>query len=171
MSEGERRVERTREELEAEGDVAADYLETLLDIADLDGDLDVQVEHDRAVVSIVDSEEGAVPRRLVGPGAQVLEALQELARLAVQTETGERTRLMVDVAGYRADRRRALEELADRTAAAVKESGTERALEPMTAFERKVVHDRVLAAGLVSTSEGEEPNRYVVVTPARDGDA
>lgn len=160
------RPQRSAEDLEAEGEIAADYLETLLDIADLDGDLDVQVERDRAVVSIVDSEGGTVPRRLVGPGAQVLEALQELSRLAVQAQTGERTRLMVDVAGYRADRRASLEDLADRTVAAVKESGTERSLEPMTAFERKVVHDRVLAAGLASTSAGEEPNRYVVVSPA-----
>lgn len=166
MSHDGPRPERTREKLENEGELAADYLETLLDIADLDGDLEVQLEGDRALVSIVDSEEGTVPRRLVGPNAQVLEALQELARLAVQAETGERTRLMLDVAGYRAERRAALEELADRTAAAVRESGTERALEPMTAFERKVVHDRVLAAGLVSSSAGEEPNRYVVVSPA-----
>ncbi|WP_374928347.1 protein jag [Kytococcus sedentarius] len=166
MSHDAPRPTRTREDLENEGEIAADYLETLLDIADLDGDLDVQLEGDRALVSIVDSEEGAVPRRLVGPSAQVLEALQELTRLAVQAETGERTRLMVDVAGYRAERRAALEELADRTAAAVKESGTERQLEPMTAFERKVVHDRVLAAGLASSSAGEEPNRYVVVSPA-----
>ncbi|OLT32034.1 RNA-binding protein [Kytococcus sp. CUA-901] len=166
MSHDGPRPERTREELENEGELAADYLETLLDIADLDGDLEVHLEGDRALVSIVDSEEGTVPRRLVGPNAQVLEALQELARLAVQAETGERTRLMLDVAGYRAERRAALEELADRTAAAVRESGTERELEPMTAFERKVVHDRVLAAGLVSSSAGEEPNRYVVVSPA-----
>lgn len=168
MSHADGRPVRTPEELEAEGEIAADYLETLLDITDTDGDIDVQVERDRAVVSIVDSEEGTVPRRLVGPNAQVLEALQELTRLAVQAQTGERTRLMLDVAGYRADRRRALEELADRTVAAVRESGRPRELEPMTAFERKVVHDRVLAAGLVSTSAGEEPTRYVVVSPSDD---
>ena len=91
--------------LDREGEVAADFLETLLDIADLDGDIDVDVDGDRASVSIVDSEEGRVPRRLVGPNGKVLDALQELTRLAVQAETGNRSRLMLDVAGFRADRR------------------------------------------------------------------
>ncbi|PKZ42441.1 RNA-binding protein [Kytococcus schroeteri] len=170
MADAPAHPERTPAQIEVEGEIAADYLETLLDLADMDGDIDVQHEADRAVVSIVDSEEGTVPRRLAGPGAQVLEALQELSRLAVQAETGERSRLMVDVAGYRADRRKALEQLADRTVEAVRESGTERSLEPMTAFERKVVHDRVLAGGLHSSSAGEEPNRYVVVSPAPAGE-
>lgn len=170
MADAPAHPERTPAQIEVEGEIAADYLETLLDLADMDGDIDVQHEADRAVVSIVDSEEGTVPRRLVGPGAQVLEALQELSRLAVQAETGERSRLMVDVAGYRADRRKALEQLADRTVEAVRESGTERSLEPMMAFERKVVHDRVLAGGLHSSSAGEEPNRYVVVSPAPAGE-
>jgi spoIIIJ-associated protein len=152
-------------QLEREGEVAADFLETLLDIADLDGDLDVDVEGDRAIVAIVDSDEGRVPRRLVGPDGKVLEALQELTRLAVQAETGERSRLMLDIAGHRAQRRSALEELARRAVADVKESGTKQELEPMTAFERKVVHDEVAAAGLVSESEGVEPNRYVVILP------
>ena len=105
-------------------------------------------------MAIVDSEDGTAPRRLVGPGGQVLDALQELTRLAVQAETGERSRLMLDVAGYRADRRAALVETARLAIAEVKESGERRELEPMTAFERKVVHDEVLAAGLVSDSEG-----------------
>jgi spoIIIJ-associated protein len=152
-------------QLEREGEVAADFLETLLDIADLDGDLDVDVEGDRAIVAIVDSDEGRVPRRLVGPDGKVLEALQELTRLAVQAETGERSRLMLDIAGHRAQRRSALEELAKRAIAEVKESGTKQELEPMTAFERKVVHDEVAAAGLASESEGVEPNRYVVILP------
>jgi len=117
-------------------------------------------------VAIVDSEDGPAPRRLVGPNAQVLEALQELTRLAVQAETGDRSRLMLDVANYRADRRAALVAQARRIVAEVKESGEARELEPMTAFERKVIHDEVLAAGLFSESEGEEPNRYVVVRPA-----
>lgn len=153
-------------ELEHEGEIAADYLETLLDIADLDGDLEVDVEGDRAAVSIVDSEEGRVPRRLVGEDGKVLEALQELARLAVQAETGERTRLMLDVAGHRADRRSELEALAASVVSSVQESGEKENLEPMSAFERKVVHDAVLAAGLRSESEGTEPRRYVVVLPA-----
>jgi spoIIIJ-associated protein len=152
-------------QLEREGEVAADFLETLLDIADLDGDLDVDVEGDRAIVAIVDSDEGRVPRRLVGTDGKVLEALQELTRLAVQVETGERSRLMLDIAGHRAARRAALVDLAREAIAAVRESGKRRELDPMSAFERKVVHDEVAAAGLVSASEGVEPNRYIVILP------
>ncbi|WP_020141623.1 R3H domain-containing nucleic acid-binding protein [Terracoccus sp. 273MFTsu3.1] len=152
--------------LEREGEVAADFLETLLDIADLDGDIDVDVDGDRAAIAIVDSDEGRVPRRLVGTDGKVLEALQELTRLAVQVETGERSRLMLDIAGHRAQRRSALVELAKVAIAEVQESGTKRTLEPMTAFERKVVHDEVAAAGLVSESEGVDPHRHIVILPA-----
>ena len=153
-------------DLEREGEVAADFLETLLDIADLDGDIDVDVEGDRAAVSIVDSEDGRVPRRLIGTNGAVLEALQELTRLAVQASTGERSRLMLDVAGHRAERRSALVEIARAAIDTAKSSGERVPLEPMTAFERKVVHDEVLAAGLASESEGVEPRRYVVILPA-----
>ena len=149
------------EQLEAEGDIAADYLEELLDIADLDGDLDMDVEGDRAAVSIV----GAELSQLVGPNGEVLEALQELTRLAVYRETGERSRLMLDISGYRADKRAQLEKLANDTVARVKETGQPASLEPMTPFERKVVHDAVAAAGLTSESEGVEPRRFVVVLP------
>ncbi|AKT50857.1 Jag family protein [Arsenicicoccus sp. oral taxon 190] len=152
--------------LEREGEVAADFLETLLDIADMDGDIDVDVDGDRASIAIVDSDEGRVPRKLVGDRGRVLEALQELTRLAVQAETGERSRLMLDVAGHRAARRTELVELARDAAREVKESGQEKALPAMSAFERKVVHDEVLAAGLSSESEGAEPHRHVVVLPA-----
>lgn len=152
--------------LEREGEIAADFLESLLDIADLDGDIDVDVEGDRAMVSIVDSDEGRVPRRLVGTDGKVLDALQELARLAVQAETGNRSRLMLDIAGYRAEKREQLIALATDAVAKAKETGEQQALEPMSAFERKVVHDAVLAAGLSSESEGAEPRRYVVVLPA-----
>ena len=151
--------------LEREGEIAADFLEKLLDIADLDGDLDVDVDGDRASVSIVDSEEGLVPRSLVGRDGKTLDALQELMRLAVQAETGERSRAMLDIAGYRAARRQELEQLADEAVAEVKKSGQKVSLDPMGAFERKVVHDVVLKNGLVSESEGAEPNRYVVVLP------
>jgi spoIIIJ-associated protein len=149
------------ERLEAEGDIAADYLEELLDIADLDGDLDMDVEGDRAAVSIV----GAELSQLVGRDGEVLEALQELTRLAVYRETGERSRLMLDISGYRADKRDQLEKLAEETVARVKESGESASLDPMSPFERKVVHDAVAAAGLTSESEGVEPRRYVVVLP------
>ncbi len=153
-------------DLEREGEVAADFLETLLDIADLDGDIDVDVDGDRAAVAIVDSEEGRVPRRLVGPDGKVLEALQEITRLAVQSATGERSRLMLDVAGHRAERRATLVGIAREAVAEVKASGEKKALTAMSAFERKVVHDEVLAAGLASESEGTEPHRHVVVLPA-----
>jgi spoIIIJ-associated protein len=155
-----------RQLLEREGEVAADFLETLLDICDLDGDIDVDIEGDRAAVSVVDSEDGRVPRRLVGQGAQVLEALQELTRLAVQSATGERSRLMLDVAGHRAERRETLVALAKEAIDEVRTTGERKPLTPMTAFERKVVHDEVLAAGLVSESEGAEPRRFVVILPA-----
>ena len=152
--------------LEREGEVAADFLEQLLDIADMDGDIDVDVDGDRAAVAIVDSEEGRVSRRLVGPDGKVLEALQELTRLAVQAATGERSRLMLDVAGHRAQRRAAVVAVAQTVIATVKATGEQVAMEPMTAFERKVVHDTVLAAGLGSESDGVEPHRHVVILPA-----
>lgn len=150
------------QQLEAEGDIAADYLEELLDIADLDGDLDMDVDGDRAAVSIV----GGELQQLVGAQGEVLEALQELTRLAVYRETGERSRLMLDVSGFRAQRRAELVELAERSIAQVKESGAPLALDAMSPFERKVVHDAVAAAGLSSESEGVEPRRHVVVLPA-----
>jgi spoIIIJ-associated protein len=152
--------------LEEEGEVAADYLEELLDIADMDGDIDIDVENGRASVAIL--AEGGTDRQLrhlVGAHGEVLEALQELARLAVQARTGERSRLMLDVAGYRAGRRRTLEDVAARAVAEVRRSGEAVRLEPMNAFERKVVHDVVAEAGLVSESEGVEPSRRVVVQP------
>jgi spoIIIJ-associated protein len=149
------------EQLEAEGEIAADYLEELLDIADLDGDLDMDVEGDRAAVSIV----GADLSQLVGADGEVLEALQELTRLAVYRETGERSRLMLDISGFRADKRSQLEKLAEDTVARVRESGEPVSLDPMSPFERKVVHDAVAAAGLTSESEGVEPRRFVVILP------
>ncbi|GAA0974958.1 hypothetical protein ENKNEFLB_04485 [Nocardioides aquaticus] len=149
-------------QLEQEGDIAADYLEELLDIADLDGDLDMDVDGDRAAVSIVGADLG----QLVGKDGEVLDALQELTRLAVYRETGERSRLMLDISGHRAEQKRRLEELAARTIAEVRESGSPASLEPMSPFQRKVVHDAVAAAGLASESEGTEPRRYVVVLPA-----
>ncbi len=148
--------------LEREGDIAADYLEGLLDIADLDGDIDMDVEGDRALVSIV----GGDIEHLVGQDGKVLDALQELTRLAVTRETGERSRLMLDVAGHRAARREQLTALGSEAATRAKDGGEAVRLEPMSPFERKVVHDAVAAAGLTSESEGVEPHRYVVVLPS-----
>jgi spoIIIJ-associated protein len=148
-------------ELEHEGDIAADYLEGLLDIADFDGDIDMDVEGDRAMVSVV----GADLEELVGTGGDVLEALQELTRLAVVRETGQRSRLMLDISGFRARKRAELTKLANETVQKARTTGEPIQLIPMTPFERKVVHDAVAAAGLHSESEGEEPDRFVVVLP------
>jgi spoIIIJ-associated protein len=147
--------------LDGEAEIAADYLEELLDIADLDGDIDTYIEGDRAHVSIV--SESTV---LVGDGGVVLDALQELTRLAVMTETGDRSRLMLDVAGYRERRRQQLLGIAADAIQAVKDTSDRVPLAPMNPFERKIVHDAVAAAGLVSKSEGEEPKRHVIVLPA-----
>ena len=147
--------------LEEEGEIAADYIEGLLDIADLDGDIDMDVEGDRAVVSVV----GATLDELVGDDGEVLEALQELTRLAVHRRTGSRARLMLDVGGFRAQRRTELAELGRTVAAEVSESGEPKKLRAMSPFERKIIHDAVALAGLRSESEGEEPNRRVVVFP------
>ena len=153
--------------LEEEGEIAADYLEELLDIVDADGDIDIDVDHQRASLAIVaEGSSGRSLQRLVGHDGEVLEALQELTRLAVQTRTGERSRLMLDIAGYRAGRRAELVEVAKEAIATVRATGTKVALEAMNPFERKVVHDAVAAAGLVSDSEGEEPDRHVVIHPA-----
>ncbi|MCF2707197.1 single-stranded DNA-binding protein [Arcanobacterium haemolyticum] len=153
--------------LDEEGDIAADYLEELLDIADLDGDIEISVEADRASLAIV-SDEGADRRlkRLIGREGEALEALQELTRLAVQSQTGERSRLMLDIAGFRAEHRAEIAEIAREAVATVQETGDEVELDPMNPFERKVVHDIAAAAGLVSDSEGVGPGRHVVIKPA-----
>ncbi len=151
-----------RRRLVQEGDIAADYLEGLLDIADLDGDIDMDVDGDRAAVSIAGGDLG----HLVGRNGEVLDALQELTRLAVLRETGERSRLMLDIEGHRARRRVELTEIGVQAVEKVKSSGEPVSLNAMTPFERKIVHDAVAAGGLVSESEGVEPMRYVVVHPA-----
>jgi spoIIIJ-associated protein len=158
-SEGEPRA--TVADLELEGEIAADYIEGLLDVADLDGDIDMDVEGDRAVVSVV----GATLSELVGRRGEVLEALQELTRLAVHQQTGTRTRMMLDVGGYRQRRRAELAEAGQDAAEEVRRTGQPKKLWPMNPFERKIVHDAVAAAGLRSESEGEEPDRRVVVLP------
>ena len=146
-----------------EGDIAADYLERLLDIVDYDGDIDLDVENSRAMVAIVGSD----LQPLIGPGGATLDALQELTRLAVQQQTGVRSRLMLDVSGHRRERREELTVLAQRTAQEVLDAGEAVRLAPMNPFERKVVHDAISAIdGVVSESEGEEPSRRVVVLPA-----
>jgi spoIIIJ-associated protein len=154
----------SEEELIEEGEIAGDYLEQLLDVLDFDGDIDLDVEGDRAVVSI---DGGRDLSKLVGRRGEVLDALQELTRLAVQQATGVRSRLMLDVAGWRAKRREELSALGAAAAQRVLESGKSESLAPMTPFERKIVHDAVaIVDGVESESEGVEPNRHVVVIPA-----
>ena len=149
------------ERLVAEGEIAGDYLEELLDLLDFDGDIDLDVEGDRAVVSI---DGGGDLTKLVGRKGEVLDALQELTRLAVHQKTGERSRLMLDIARWRRRRRDELAALGDNVAHRVLESGEREELAPMTPFERKIVHDAVAAVdGVHSESEGVEPSRRVVV--------
>lgn len=156
-------IEVSEERLVEEGEVAGDYLEQLLDILDFDGDIDLDVEGDRAIVSIDGSED---LDRLVGSDGAVLDAVQELTRLAVQQELGDRSRLMLDISGWRAAKREALTEAGRVAALRVLESGEPEELEPMTPFERKVIHDAIAEIERVSSdSTGAEPNRRVVVLP------
>jgi spoIIIJ-associated protein len=161
FADGQEEAEPDVADLELEGEIAADYVEGLLDVADLDGDIDMDVDGDRAVVSVV----GATLTELVGSRGEVLEALQELTRLAVHRQTGNRTRLMLDIGGYRAQRRLELTDLGTDAAEEVKRTGEPKALAAMNAFERKIVHDAIAASGLRSESEGMDPNRRVVVLP------
>ena len=157
-----KKAQKTVARLEEEGDIAADYLEGLLDIADLDGDIDIDVENDRASLAVV----GGKLRHLVGQEGEVLDAIQELTRLAVQTATGDRSRLMLDIDGFRAGRRKELTSLAEKMAEQAKTTGSSIKLDPMNAFERKIIHDTIQTLGLSSESDGEDPNRFVVIYPA-----
>jgi spoIIIJ-associated protein len=148
--------------LDQEGDVAADYLEGLLDICDLDGDIDIEVDASRARVSIVEVEAGDL-EHLVGEGGDVLQALQELSRLAAARETGERSRLMLDIAGFRTKQKEVLEEAAKTACAEAQRTAAPVRMAPMNPYERKVVHDMVATMGLTSESEGDEPARRVVI--------
>ncbi len=149
------------DKLVAEGEIAGDYLEELLDLLDFDGDIDLDVEGDRAIVSI---DGGGDLTKLVGRKGEVLDALQELTRLAVHQKTGERSRLMLDIAQWRRRRRDELAALGDKVAQRVLETGEREELSPMTPFERKIVHDAVAAVqGVHSESEGVEPSRRVVI--------
>lgn len=148
--------------LEEEGDIAADYLEELLDITDMDGDIDIDVDGDRASVEIAGADRLATLNR---PKGELLDALQELTRLAVQTRTGARSRLMLDIGGFRAEHKGSLEELAEQAVAQAREGGEAVPLRPMNPFERKVVHDIAKREGLRSESDGDGKNRHVVIYP------
>jgi spoIIIJ-associated protein len=155
----------TVEEMEEQADIAADYLEELLDIADIDGDLDIEVKNNRPCISITHEEDDEELKPLVGQNAQVMNALQELVRLAVQQSSGKRTRLILDINGFRNQRLSNLEKLAQKAIDAVKESNEEVELEPMGSYERKYIHDLISEAGLVSESEGLGRGRHIVVKP------
>ncbi|SDW99790.1 spoIIIJ-associated protein [Arthrobacter sp. yr096] len=155
---------KTASRLEEEGDIAADYLEELLDIADIDGDIDIEVRNGRTYISIGADEESAALDSLVGRDGEVLEALQELARLSVLSATENRSRLVLDINGYRKERAGVLQQIADDAVAKVKSDGGTVALEPMSAYERKIVHDAVADLGFVSESEGEGAGRHIVVS-------
>ena len=163
-SEGSEAKGTSASRLEEEGDVAADYLEELLDIADIDGDIDIEVRNGRTYISIVTEEESAGLESLVGKDGEVLEALQELTRLAVLSATESRSRLVLDINGYRSERAGELQKIAEDAVASVKASGETVALTPMSAYERKIVHDAVAELGLVSESEGEGADRHIVVS-------
>ncbi|VXB97847.1 R3H domain-containing nucleic acid-binding protein [Citricoccus sp. K5] len=150
--------------LEEEGDIAADYVEELLDISDLDGDIDIEIRNGRTYVSVIAEEGDDRLRGLVGKDGKGLEALQELVRLAVLSATGSRSRLVLDVAGHRTERAQELEQLAQEAIVKVRETGEPLHLRPMGAYERKIVHDVIAEGGLVSESEGEGPRRHVVVS-------
>lgn len=153
------------EDIEEEGDIAADYLEELLDIVDMDGDIDIEVRNNRIYLSVFnDDDDNEELRHLVGSHGEVLEALQELVRLSVLAGNGTRSRLILDVAGYRAERREQLEKIAADAIEKVRATGRDEHLKPLSPYERKVVHDVVAAAGLYSESEGEGPRRHVVIS-------
>lgn len=153
--------------LEEEGDVAADYLEELLDIADIDGDIDIEVRGGRTYISVVSDEgDDSGLQSLVGRDGEVLEALQELTRLSVLTATDSRSRLVLDISGYREERSGELQRIAEDAVSRARTSGKDIALAPMSAYERKIVHDAVAELGLVSESEGEGASRHIVVSLA-----
>ena len=150
--------------LEEEGDIAADYLEELLDIADIDGDIDIEVRNGRTYISIVTDEEVDSLKALIGEDGEVLDALQELTRLSVLSATENRSRLVLDISGYRDRRNVELAQIAKDAADAIKAGSASVALEPMGAYERKIVHDAIADLGLESESEGEGASRHIVVT-------
>ncbi len=155
---------KTASRLEEEGDIAADYLEELLDIADIDGDIDIEVRNGRTYISIGADEESAALDSLVGAGWRSSGSLQELARLSVLSATESRSRLVLDINGYRKERAGVLQQIAEDAVAKVKADGGTVALEPMSAYERKIVHDAVADLGFVSESEGEGAGRHIVVS-------
>lgn len=150
-------------DLEEEGEVAADYLEELLDIFDLDGDINIDVRQGRAYLEVTADEESNL--RLVSH-PDTVEALQELTRIAVQTKTQSFSRLIIDIAGSRQVRLDALTKLVNKAIDKVKDTNAAVALKPMSSYDRKISHDLIAEAGLISQSEGEGKERHIVAKPA-----
>jgi spoIIIJ-associated protein len=153
---------KTIEQLNEEADIAADYLEGLLDIADYDGDIELGVRNNRATLQIVADDDTDI-KHLIGRNGEVVDALQQLTRLAVQQKTGDRSHLILDVDGYLKRKRKHLQDIAFDAIDEARETGEPVDLKPMNSFERKVVHDLVRDEGLKSRSHGEEPHRYVSI--------
>lgn len=169
MTEAPQAPDLDQNQLEEEGDIAADYLEELLDIADIDGDIDIEIRNGRNHLSVVTEEEASPElEALIGDQGQVLDALQELLRLAVLASSGQRSRLILDIANFRANRQKALVTMAEEAIAQAKESGQEVHLEPLGSYERKLIHDIVASHGLYSESEGSGSNRHIVISLLED---
>lgn len=150
----------TIDQLNEEADIAADYLEGLLDIADYEGDIEMGVRNGRPMVQIIADDDTDI-KHLIGCNGEVVDALQQLTRLAVQQKTGERSHLIVDVDGFL--KRQRLRDIALDAIDEVHDTGEPVDLKPMNSFERKVIHDVVREEGLKSRSHGEEPRRYVTI--------
>ncbi len=153
---------RSIDQLNEEADIAADYLEGLLDIADYEGDIEMGVRNNRPMIQIVADDDSDI-KHLIGRDGEVVDALQQLSRLAIQQKTGERSHLIVDVDGFLKRKRQHLRDTALDAVDEVRETGDSVSLKPMNSFERKVIHDTVREEGLRSRSHGEEPHRYVTV--------
>lgn len=149
------------QELEQEGEIAADFIEEFLDTADLDGDLDIEFRQDRVYISVSSDGESNLGK-VSDP--ETVEAIQELTRLAVQAKTGQPSRLILDIGGSREAKNEQLKKLVERTIAKLEDSDKPQHLKPMTSYDRKLVHDMVSEAGFVSESEGQGKERHIVVS-------
>ena len=147
-------------ELEQQGEIAADFIEEFLDVADLDGDLEIEFKKERVYIS-VQSDAKSNLGKISDP--DTVEAVQELARLAVQAKTGEMSRLILDMGGSRQAKTDKLKQLVERTIEKLEDSDSEQHLKPMTSYDREQVHDMVSEAGFVSESEGQGRDRHIVV--------
>ena len=150
----------TENELEKEGEIAADFIEEFLDLADLDGDLEIEFKQERVYLT-VDSEGESNLGKVSDP--EIVNAIQEITRLAVQSKTGEMSRLILDIAGSRDAKAKQLKDLVEKTLAKLEETDKEQHLKPMSSYDRKLVHDMVAEAGMVSESEGQGRDRHIVI--------